>query len=77
MRVAQRPVPTVLTSAVNLIESAPEAAASHAQATIDALVDWLNLQRRYRRALPRPPSEDNRTIDEDLVDELRALGYLD
>ena len=48
-----------------------------AKEAIAALVSWLNSQRRYLRSLPRAPSEANRAIDQNLEQELRALGYLD
>ena len=47
------------------------------KAVIDGLVEWLNVQREYRQGLPSPPSEPNRAIDQNVVEELRALGYLD
>ena len=61
----------------NLLEPGTGSPNLESKAAIDALVDWLNVQRRYRRSLPQAPSEANRAIDEDLVQELRALGYLD
>ncbi len=61
----------------DLIEAGVGIRSPETRRAIDTLVDWLNIQRRYRLSLPSAPSEPNRAIDEDLARELRALGYID
>lgn len=44
---------------------------------IGELVDWLNLQREFRRSVPEDASESSTITDPELLQELRSLGYID
>lgn len=48
-----------------------------ARAAIAELVDWLNLQRDFRRSVPEEAAEATTITDPELLQELRSLGYID
>ena len=62
---------------VDLIAEGDPIADPEVRSAIDRLLDWLNLQREFRRSVPAAALEATSEIDPKVLQELRSLGYID